>query len=844
MITLRLLGGLTLEGPDGAFTGPSAQRKRLALLALLALAPDQRLGREKLLAYLWPESDAERARHQLSSALYEVRKAAGEDAVLSAGDELWLNTGLIHADVAEFESALEEGDPERAVALHRGPLLDGFFLSDAPEFERWVDRERERFAGFFARALESAAEAAQEQGDLPGAAEWWKARAAHDPYDSRVALRLMEALVASGNRAGALQHAASHERWLREEFGLDPDPEVQALADRMRSAPSEPVRPPRVIGDVDEVEGSIGAVAAETRHGRRWPVRQSATALSLVALGGLAVVLAAFWVSQQGSGSSHLQAQRVVVVPLENRTGDPALDPVGSMATDRIAQALARTGAADVVRAPGAGLGPSWDAAAVGHARDLDAVTTAGEGTGTALLVSGAYYRRGDSLQFHAQITDAGEPTVLRALEPVTGATEDPGAAVEMLSRRAAGALAVVLDTRLATIGNLASQPSNYEAYHACLEGLDRFFASDWTAATLHFERSMQLDSTYLFPLLHIGYVGLNVGDLAHADSIVRVLNRSRERMMPFELAVLDLLSAFLADDPVASYEAARRAAAIGPGSPPHVQWGGEALRLNRPGEAIQILSAIDPEAAPVGGWPLYWVSLTRAYHELGQHRRELREARRARALYPDEPWSLLLEARAIAARGRLKELEALLDARRSLPDQRQPRLGSMKEVLAHELRVHGRPDAAAAMLDRAIAWYAARPADEQAQTRHRRQLGFSLLGAERLDGAEALLRGLALEDPEDVVLHGAVGVLAAVRDDAAEAERIAGWLAIRKRPYHSGDRLLWRGCIAAHRGDLSEALSLLQEAAGRGARFEHTHFCLKPLREYPPFRAFMRPKG
>lgn len=44
------------------------------------------------------------------------------------------------------------------------------------------------------------------------------------------------------------------------------------------------------------------------------------------------------------------------------------------------------------------------------------------------------------------------------------------------------------------------------------------------------------------------------------------------------------------------------------------------------------------------------------------------------------------------------------------------------------------------------------------------------------------------------------------------------------------------------------ETASLLQEAAGRAARFEHTHFCLDPLRGYPAFREVcsrqIRPPG
>ncbi len=125
--------------------------------------------------------------------------------------------------------------------MYQGPLLDGFFLDDAPEFERWLDRERERLSAAYAKAVEALADAAEQERDFPGAAEWWRVRAAHDPYDSRVALRLMQALQAGGNRAGALQHATAHARLLRAEFGIAPAPEVEALAERLRREPAATV---------------------------------------------------------------------------------------------------------------------------------------------------------------------------------------------------------------------------------------------------------------------------------------------------------------------------------------------------------------------------------------------------------------------------------------------------------------------------------------------------------------------------------------------------------------------------------------------------------------------------
>jgi DNA-binding SARP family transcriptional activator/TolB-like protein len=883
VVTLRLLGGPALDGTAGPVTGPAAQRKRLALLALLALTPDQRLSREKLVAYLWPESDSEHARHQLSSAVYEIRKAAGGDAILAVGDDLRLNTGVIRADVVEFEAALAAGDAARAVALYRGPLLDGFFLSDAPEFEHWVDGERERLAGGYGRALEALAGAAEEQGDGSMAVQWWKARAAHDPYDSRVVLRLMLALDVMGNRAGALQHAAVHERLLREEFEAEPAPEVLALAERLRSAPdkrgqevrngsgattesaghltgpwhrvkrelsgpsSPGARPPGTRPEAagagagtSEKQNHPGVPTARRHRRRHWLVRGWATPLGLLGLGGLAVMLAAFWLNQPASPTHH--AQRVVVAPFENRTGDPALDPIGSMAADWIAEGVSRLTAIDVVLASTAAILPERRLA--GASGSPDAVAAIAGETGAALVVSGAYYLRGDSLQFHTQITDARERRLLRTLEPITGTRADPGQAVEEIGRRATAAVAVALDTRLTRLGKLASPPLNYEAYHACLEGLDPFLASDWPVALRHFERALELDSTYLFPRIHIGYVRLNLGDHAAADSIVRTLDRSRARMTPFELAIVDLLSAYVAEDPVASYEAARRAAAISPGSPPNVQWGDEALRLNRPREAIGILSAIDPEAAPIGGWPLYWSSLTGAYHQLGLHRAELRHARRARALHPNDSWPLLVEARALAALGRSAALEALLLVRKSLPDHQDPRPGQMMTAIGHELRVHGHLHASRDWFESAADWYRGRPADERAQAGHRRQLAFALLATDRTDEAEAMFEELALENPENVTFQGVLGVLAARRGDAAEAEWIRDRLAALRGSYRTGDQLLWRACFVAGTGDLAQALLLLGEAAGRAARFDHTHFCLDPLRDYPPFREFMRPKG
>ncbi len=107
MFSLRLLGTPCITDPEEVLlSGPSVQHHRLALLALLALAPAPGMSRDKLMAYLWPESDSERARHLLKQAVYVLRGALGTRALATAVDEIRLNAAVVRVDVVEFDAAL------------------------------------------------------------------------------------------------------------------------------------------------------------------------------------------------------------------------------------------------------------------------------------------------------------------------------------------------------------------------------------------------------------------------------------------------------------------------------------------------------------------------------------------------------------------------------------------------------------------------------------------------------------------------------------------------------------------------------------------------------------------
>lgn len=234
VLRLRMLGGLSVSRDGRAVSGALAQPRRLAVLALLARAGPAGMPRDKIVATLWPDLTDERARHTLAQTLYAIRRETGNDDIIEGIRELRLNTDILSVDVADFQAALATHELQRAADVYAGPLLDGFHIPGADEFERWVDRERAALDRTYTNLLEQLAREASDRAEHDRAVHWWRSRAAHDPLEARVALALMQALVASGDRLAAIQHARVYELLVEEELSLPPDRDVVRYASELR----------------------------------------------------------------------------------------------------------------------------------------------------------------------------------------------------------------------------------------------------------------------------------------------------------------------------------------------------------------------------------------------------------------------------------------------------------------------------------------------------------------------------------------------------------------------------------------------------------------------------------
>jgi tetratricopeptide (TPR) repeat protein len=258
------------------------------------------------------------------------------------------------------------------------------------------------------------------------------------------------------------------------------------------------------------------------------------------------------------------------------------------------------------------------------------------------------------------------------------------------------------------------------------------------------------------------------------------------------------------------------------------------------------------------------------ACHLANDFEGQLRVAKERIANFPGELILYSQQAMALAALGRLDEVDRVIDSCLTIPVR--PGSGtpvSVMEDAAYELRAHGHPEKALAVGERVISWMRSRPPEEL--KRWRFQLGQAYYLTEHWQEAGQIFKELAGESPQNIdfqgylgtyssvilpqsglreffmAIQGYLGGLAVRLGNRAEAERIADSLGLLDRRYRFGQHTYCRARIASLLGEKEKAVALLREAFAQGYRFTitvHRDPDFEPLRDYPPYQELLRPKG
>ena len=505
MIELRTLGALQLNGPPGRdYETVVAQPKRLALLLHLAVAHrDGFARRDTLLGLFWPNLDDAHARSALRQALTFLRRALGDDILVSRGsEEVGVSASALETDVVLFDRACDAGDFAAALQLYKGDLLEGLFVTDiAPELERWIEDARARLRHRATDAAWKLVTRREAEGNLELAAEHARHGVALSPHDERGLRRLMTLLERIADHDGALRAYETFARRLADDLEVDPALETTALMMRVRSriggppvhTKSErtallkrPPPPPRLERYAAPVPA--GRMPVEQLPPPRSPRRRSA----LYALGAVVIIViiaAASLRTMRGDSAPNVAAGRsIAVLPFANVSGDQQDAALVDGVTEELIAVLSRV----------PNLRVTARTSAFAFRNSNAGVRRIADSLGVSNILEGGVQRSGSRLRVQVRLVDARDASTRwseiydRELKDIFSVQSD-----------IAGAVARELDLRLgesALARIRRGSTRNVAAYELYVRGNDpvRFRTDSAARAALeYFRQALALDSNY-----------------------------------------------------------------------------------------------------------------------------------------------------------------------------------------------------------------------------------------------------------------------------------------------------------------------------------------------------------
>ena len=205
-----------LKDGETVLSDGKGQAKPNALLRLLLSSGGGPVQVTRIVAALWPDSDATAGRKSFDMALLRLRKMfEPTEIVILADGALQLSTQTVWSDVAAFTAITQQIDAapahlpqgpgagrspyiEPLFALYRHPFLEGFE-------EEWSLGARERLKARLLRSIERLAEQAATAGDRNTALMLYERGIEAEPLAESLYRGLMTAYEANGEFADALR---------------------------------------------------------------------------------------------------------------------------------------------------------------------------------------------------------------------------------------------------------------------------------------------------------------------------------------------------------------------------------------------------------------------------------------------------------------------------------------------------------------------------------------------------------------------------------------------------------------------------------------------------------------
>ena len=245
VLELQLFGAPQLR-LGGEVINDKISGRPLALLSYLAVTGRPHT-RDLLADLLWDELTSQQARNNLRYLLPDLRRVIGDYLLINAQTIAFNRQAPHWLDVDTLRTTQNATPPmstqawQQALDLYQGEFLAGFRVRNAPNFEAWVTAQQEELHQVAMQGFQQLAQRYLAEGDSRAGINTVKRLLAGDPWHEAGQRLFMQLLVASGQRAAALEQYQQFRNLLQNEVGVEPAAATKALYEQIRCNEVAPV---------------------------------------------------------------------------------------------------------------------------------------------------------------------------------------------------------------------------------------------------------------------------------------------------------------------------------------------------------------------------------------------------------------------------------------------------------------------------------------------------------------------------------------------------------------------------------------------------------------------------
>lgn len=244
MLSISFLGKSRFEY-NGKIIEDQLGNKASALVCLLVLNDKRYLSRDKIIGYLWPDSNQEAAKYNLRYNLWLIKKNIGEDKngnpfLKVDNDCCCINKNFEFEcdifDIMKFKPS--ENDSVESILklkkLFRGDLLEGCYFNKCDEFNNLIIYERINFEQRKVKILKRLADLYENEDCYEECTEAINEILEIEPFDEEMVLKLLDIHSKNGKRASAIAYFNNFCNKLACSLGIPPSNELRNKYNEIR----------------------------------------------------------------------------------------------------------------------------------------------------------------------------------------------------------------------------------------------------------------------------------------------------------------------------------------------------------------------------------------------------------------------------------------------------------------------------------------------------------------------------------------------------------------------------------------------------------------------------------